>query len=280
MKIRIGSGLLPLNLLVIALILIIAFSPSSSPYDVFHIILGLPLALLFPGYALIAALFPKKEGLDNTERMALSFLLSVAILSLIGLILNFTPLGIRPEPVLYSVSGFTFAISMVAIWRRARIPEEDRFNFTSGSKIPGWDGGFLGKFLAILVMVSILGSLGMLGYYIASPAVEPFTEFYILDVNGGYKNYPTEISSGDEAEVILGIVNKEQDRISYRIEITVDGTKYNETGPILLENNEKWEDLIGFSITKAGNEQKVEFLLFKDGQSKAYRSIHLWINVR
>ncbi len=73
---------------------------------------------------------------------------------------------------------------------------------------------------------------------------------------------------------------KEQEKTSYRIEITVDGTKYNEADPILLEHNEKWEDLIGFSITKAGNEQKVEFLLFKDGQSEAYRSIHLWINVR
>jgi len=169
---------------------------------------------------------------------------------------------------------------MAAIWRRAGIPEKDRFIITYGSKIPGWDGGFLGKFLALLVMVSILGSLGMLGYYIASPTVEPFTEFYVLDLNGESQNYPTEMSAGDEAEVILVIVNKEQDRISYRIEIIVDGTKYNEAGPILLENNEKWEDLIGFSITKAGNEQKVEFLLFMDGQSEVYRSIHLWVNVR
>ena len=88
------------------------------------------------------------------------------------------------------------------------------------------------------------------------------------------------MSAGDEAEVILVIVNKEQDRTSYRIEIIVDGTKYNEAGPILLENNGKWEDVIGFSVNKAGNEQKVEFLLFKGGQSEVYRSTHLWVNVR
>ncbi len=69
------------------------------------------------------------------------------------------------------------------------------------------------------------------------------------------------------------------EKASYRTEITIDGIKHNEAGPIFLENNDKWEDLIGFSITKAGNEQKVEFLLFKDGQSEAYRSNHLWINV-
>ena len=107
-----------------------------------------------------------------------------------------------------------------------------------------------------------------------------FIGFYILDVNGESQNYPTEISAGDEAEVILGIVNNEQEKTSYRIEITIDGVKYKEAGPILLENNAKWEDVIGFSITKAGNEQKVEFLLFKDGQPEAYRSNHLWINVR
>ena len=222
MKIRISSGLLPLNLLVIVLIIIIAFSPSSSPYDVFRIILGLPLALLFPGYATAAVLFPKEEELDNIERMALSFLFSIAIVSLIGLILNFTPLGIKLEPVLYSVSGFTFVISLVAIWRRSKIPEEDRFSITSGSGIPGWSEGFFGKLLTILVVASILGAIGMLGYYMASPAVESYTEFYMLDINGESQNYPDEISVGDEARVTLVIINKEQKSERYLVEVIVD----------------------------------------------------------
>lgn len=56
-----------------------------------RIIFGIPLVLFLPGYALIAALFPGKNDLDTIERIALSFGLSIAIVPLIGLALNFTP---------------------------------------------------------------------------------------------------------------------------------------------------------------------------------------------
>ena len=44
-----------------------------------RIILGLPLVLFLPGYALIATLFPRKDDFDGIERIALSFGLSIAI---------------------------------------------------------------------------------------------------------------------------------------------------------------------------------------------------------
>ena len=56
-------------------------------------ILGLPLVLFLPGYALIAALFPAKSDLDGIERTALSFGLSIAVVPLIGLGLNYYSLG-------------------------------------------------------------------------------------------------------------------------------------------------------------------------------------------
>ena len=57
-------------------------------------ILGLPLILFFPGYALLAALFPAKSDLDGVERAALSFGLSIAVVPLIGLGLNYSPWGL------------------------------------------------------------------------------------------------------------------------------------------------------------------------------------------
>ena len=46
--------------------------------------LGLLMVLFVPGYALIAALFPRKDDLDGIERLALSFGLSIAVVPLIG----------------------------------------------------------------------------------------------------------------------------------------------------------------------------------------------------
>jgi len=83
--------------------------------------------LFLPGYALIAALFPRKDDLDGIERIALSFGLSIAVVPLLGLALNYTPFGIRLSPVLIVLSVFTIALTMGAYARRNRIPEEDRF---------------------------------------------------------------------------------------------------------------------------------------------------------
>jgi uncharacterized membrane protein len=273
-----------------ALILITILAPSSPPYNISRTILGLPLVLFAPGYALVATLFPKREGLENIERMALSFGLSIATVSLIGLILNYTPLGIKLEPILYSTSGATFVISIIAIWRRARLPEEDRFNISSGLKLPGWDGGLFSKLLSVLVMISILGATGMLGYYLASQKVgEKFTEFYVLGPEGEASDYPKEISVGDEASIILGIINHEYGEATYLVEIMVDdepipvsfsGDTLEYIGPITLAHEEKWEYEIGFAPNHVGDNQKVEFILYEDDTPYFEEPLHIWIDVK
>ena len=76
--------------------------------------LSLPLVLFLPGYALIAMLFPEKSGLEGMERIALSVAMSVAVVPLIGLALNYTPWGIKETPLLASLSVFTLLMSGVA----------------------------------------------------------------------------------------------------------------------------------------------------------------------
>ena len=60
---------------------------------ILRILLGLPLVVFIPGYSLIAALFPNNDDITLTERIALSFGLSIAVVPLVGLGLNFTPWG-------------------------------------------------------------------------------------------------------------------------------------------------------------------------------------------
>lgn len=277
MKIKLGSGLLPQNLLVILLIIIIIIVPSN----VLHVIIGLPLVLFFPGYSLTLALFPKKDQVGNIERVALSFGLSIAIVPLIGLILNYTPLGITLESNLYSITGCIFATSLIAWFRLARLDESDRFKIRFKLKKIIWTGNKWNKALSVTLVISIFAAVGVLGYVLATAKIgEKFTEFYVLGPGGEAAGYPAEMSAGDEATVILGIVNHEQEEISYRIEIVVDGTKYNELGPIPLENGDKWENEVVFSASRPGNDQKVEFILYKVNQSSAYRSVHFWVDVR
>ncbi len=111
-----------LTLLCIPFVLISPFNETPV-----RIILGLPLVLFLPGYALIAALFIRKDDLDGIERVALSFGLSIAVSPLLGLGLNYTPFGIRLTPILIILSVFTIALAIGAYVRRSRIREADRF---------------------------------------------------------------------------------------------------------------------------------------------------------
>ncbi len=80
-------------------------------------VFGSALVLFLPGYALIEALYPQRE-LDELTRFALSIGLSLALVPLTGLVLNYTPFGIRLLPVTVSIAGLTIIFLVVALYRR------------------------------------------------------------------------------------------------------------------------------------------------------------------
>jgi len=80
-------------------------------------VFGSVLVLFLPGFSLIEALYPKRE-LDELTRFALSIGLSLALVPLTGLALNYTPFGIRLVPVAISLAALTLALLSVAIKRR------------------------------------------------------------------------------------------------------------------------------------------------------------------
>jgi len=205
----------------VLLAVVIAVSPAGRA----RIVLGLPFLLFFPGYTLVAALFHKKDSLGGVERVALSFGLSIAIVPLIGLILNFTPWGIRLDPILISIAVFIIAASGVAAYRRETLAPEERFVVRFNLSLPSWRGqGRVDRVLSVVLVAAILGSLSTLGYVLATPRIgERFTEFYILGPGGKAENYPTQLRVGEEGRVIVGIVNREHEPSSYRVEVWIDG---------------------------------------------------------
>ncbi|MFC2017002.1 DUF1616 domain-containing protein [Chloroflexota bacterium] len=275
MRIGVKSELILLNLLVCVLIMAIILSPSN----LLRIILGLPFLLFFPGYTLMAVLFPRKAGIGTFERAALSFGMSIAVVSLIGLILNYTPWGIRLESVLYSIASFIFIASGIAWLRRRRLPEQERFGIEFQVRVLGLGSGW-DRVLSITLALTFLGASGTLGYALASPKVgERFTEFYILGLIGKAIDYPKELVLGEEERVRVGIINREHESMTYRVEVVIDGVKNSEVGPVTLEHDGKWEGEIGFVLDVAGENQKVEFLLYRQGQNEVYQRLHLWVDV-
>jgi hypothetical protein len=159
------------NILSALLIAVIAFFPNSPA----RIILGLPFILFFPGYVLICALFPRRKDLDGVERLALSMGLSIAVTSLIGLALNYTPFGIRLYSVAFSLFLFMLLMSAVTVYRRRTVSPKEVFAPLSSISMSGWlervknesiksnDWNRVIKIIAIICFILIMLSLILIG---------------------------------------------------------------------------------------------------------------------
>ncbi len=245
-----------------------------------RIILGIPLVLFLPGYSLVAALYPKIESLDGIERITLSFGLSIAIAPLLGLALNYTPFGINLTSVLIVLSTFTITLSLVAWVRRMKLPEEERFRVPF-DRLLRFKSLFgvkrIDKILSIILVASIIGTSVTLVYVVVTPKTgERFTEFYILNSNGTASDYPTNLTIGEEGRLVIGIVNMEYENVTYRLELNFNETMiYQEY--VFLTHNETWKTPFTFKPTIMGENQKLEFLLNKDGE--VYRTLHIFVDV-
>ena len=108
------------------LTLVFAFLINEDfyPWNYIRNVLGLIFVLWLPGYSFIKTLFPvnarptkSSANLGNAERIALSIIMSLALVALIGLALNFTPWGINLTTIVISLLVFSLVFSTAAVVR-------------------------------------------------------------------------------------------------------------------------------------------------------------------
>jgi hypothetical protein len=92
--------------------------PQVYPFVYLRYLVGAVFVLYFPGYVLIEALYSKAAELERLERFGLGVGLSLALVPLVGLVLNYTPWGIRLEPVFVSLILLTLALGLYAVYRK------------------------------------------------------------------------------------------------------------------------------------------------------------------
>lgn len=107
-----------------AAIIVFIIPEDLYPWIYIRHILGSIFVLWLPGYTFIKALFPtelpkktSKESLDNIERIALSLGMSLALIPMVGLLLNYTPWGIRLTPIVLSLLALAIIFSTTALIR-------------------------------------------------------------------------------------------------------------------------------------------------------------------
>jgi hypothetical protein len=111
---------------------VFAIPEDLYPWVYIRYVLGTIFVLWLPGYSFIKALFPKdlpfarglartletsEKNLDTIERAALSLGMSLALVPIVGLLLNYTPWGIRLAPISISLLALTVVFSTTAVIR-------------------------------------------------------------------------------------------------------------------------------------------------------------------
>jgi hypothetical protein len=124
-------------ILTLATTLIVFVVPEDDfPLVYARYALGIVYILWLPGYAFIKALFPQtlpfarelahslgttEKNIDAIERVALSLGMSIALVPIVGLLLNYTPWGIRLTPIVLSLTALTVTFATAAVLREHQI---------------------------------------------------------------------------------------------------------------------------------------------------------------
>jgi uncharacterized membrane protein len=131
--------------------------------------------------------------------------------------------------------------------------------------------------LIILLVAAVIATV----YIIVNPSPgEKFTELYILGAGDKAGNYPTNLSVNEIGNLTLGVVNHEQNTTTYNLVETLNGVTLSNQN-ITLNNNETKQINFSFQPTQVGNNQTLEFKLYKlPNTDTVYRSVFLYVNVK
>jgi uncharacterized membrane protein len=270
--------------------LVVASVPAFS-VTIARPIIGTVAVLFVPGYAFIAALFPQKATLGNGLRLALSFGLSIVIVPLLEIALNYTGWGIRLGPTLVALVVFTLVCVVVASVRRHQLPPEHRFAVNWPVRHHSDDrepvrlaGSTFDRMLSVVLAIAILASVAVASYVLIMPKPdEHFTEFYLLGANDTLTNYTTQYTVGAPRPTTVVIVNHEARDVTYNLVVSANnssqrGVVYSEK--VVIPDGQRWEKQIDLILNQPGDNVKLDFALYADHTGPdQYRDAHLWVNV-
>jgi uncharacterized membrane protein len=248
-----------------------------------RVILGIPLMFFIPGFVWMSVLFPRRSQMNIGNRLAYSVILSVIVILIVALLLNYTPPGITLVSVVWSIVATVLIGSAIAAGRQSGLPDDDRATLSilkvnlKNIRLPK---SVLERTLLGMLGVVLLGAIGVIGYAVANPLdPQKYTEFYVLDSRGEI-NYQVTMKMGNSYPVKVGIVNHERAAMVYQIEVWFGDVKWLDIAPPKLADEEKWEEEVLLVPQSVGNNQKIQIILFKNDEENPYlRPLQLWVNV-
>ena len=288
---------------------------------------AVPLLLFLPGYVIVGILFPRTgrppqeasrelaqplstaRNLDRVtipERLGLSLALSVAIVPLLALLLEILPVDGFSGVILPTLVGFVLIGAGLGTARRFRAPVDDRFYLptaaiTAAIFAPLSDSMPRAERIATVALaVTVLLAVVSVGYVFAVPQHgEQYTDLRVLTESDGeltFSDYPDELSTTDETDLVVGIDNREQHTETYTVVVTVDQLIDDGDGITPIESTEidRFEATLDDNERRhqpqtvtfgATGEHRLNYYLYTEeppetaDSETAYRHVHFTVSV-
>jgi hypothetical protein len=234
---------------------------TASP--LIRIVLGLPLALVLPGFAITGALFPKRE-LKVAEWVVYTLGLSLACLVLSALLLNLTPWGLRPATWLVLLGVITTAASLIAYRRRQPLPAPN-------------DAGLPESFSLSVRQLVLLALTGAVTLVALAVAFNPSPQQAIQ----GYTVLWAERGTRDNAgRIVFGVDSKELSPQQYRLDVTANKRLVRQWPVIALAPGETFTASLDLSAD-IPSDTTLEGALYRlDNPQEAYRQVIVQPNLQ
>ncbi|WP_390284848.1 DUF1616 domain-containing protein [Haloarchaeobius amylolyticus] len=260
---------------IVALANFIVFAPVIRETPL-RVPIGIVFVLFAPGYALVAAFFPERgergaettafetdarsesnrldprfwnapwpTRIDGIERVAYAVGTSLVVVPLIAVSLDLTPWGIRLVPFMTAVSMFTLITTAVATARRWTVPAAERFRVPYRSWLATGRATLFDTradaTLNLLLIGAVVLAIGSVGYAATVlPQDDEFSAIYLLSEDGEFEadDYPTDLEAGENAEVTVGIDNREDRTVNYTVVVVEQDIESNGNDTIVADQLE------------------------------------------
>ena len=293
-------------------------------------IAGVPLLLVIPGYALLAALVPRSGPTKRRERprsqlgepndphshreirgvewWVTAIGLSVLVVPALAYLLQVLPLAFDATNLVAVVSAGVAVFALVAVARRLAVSADSRYEADVGS----WFAGFGRPFSAdttydVVVSLALVASVILLLGSVAFAASHSqqgasYSEFYLLTENESgdlvSTGYPTEMDTGDTAEMVVGVDNNEGEETEYTVVVALQRLDGSDENASVVEEaeltrmeatvgaNESWRSSHTIEpVLGEGENLRVSYYLYRGDapedptEESAYRYLKHWITV-
>jgi archaellum biogenesis protein FlaJ (TadC family) len=109
-------------IILVTFVTVFTVTNETNPFIYLRYFGGAITILWLPGYSILKILFPKKKQngekpktLSPIERITLSFVISLAVIPIAGLILNYSPWGLRLTSIMFSILPITSIVLTIGL---------------------------------------------------------------------------------------------------------------------------------------------------------------------